>query len=109
MLLHHDGIRSVLQKLCTDVPVSGCVCHIDTEDLHIVNIAGICSNICALCYRMLQDIIISYLSERPHSPITMNLDMLLYHFVLVLLWHNLMRTCGMIVCLEGILLNISNA
>ena len=109
MLLHHDGIRSVLQKLCTDVPVSGCVCHIDTEDLHIVYIAGIRSNIRALCYRMLKDIIISYLSERPHSPITMNLDMLLYHFVLVLLWHNLMRTCGMIVCLEGILLNIINA
>jgi hypothetical protein len=61
-------VRSVLQKLCTDVPVSGCVCHIDTEDLHIVYIAGIGSNICALCYRMLMHIIISNLSESPHSP-----------------------------------------
>lgn len=63
------GIRSVLQKLCTDIPVSGCVCHIvDTEDLHIVHIAGIRSNLCALCYRMLEHIIISNLSESPHSP-----------------------------------------
>ena len=35
---YHMGVGPVLQQLCSELPVSGCICSTDMQELHVVGV-----------------------------------------------------------------------